>query len=170
MIINLIQIEDQHSFSFIIEPSLIRFDDEIVSLSKHLQLSGLLEKKIVQVDITGEISGEIALICSRCLENSSKKIENTFKISFVTQEYFTTETEAELKEEDLDVSLYDGETIDLIELAREQMLLEVPMHFVCKVDCKGLCPKCGGNLNNQTCSCETKEIDPRWGALKKLKD
>jgi uncharacterized protein len=170
MIINLIQIEDQHSFDLKIEAELINLDDEIVSLSKPLHLSGLLKKKLVQVDVEGKISGRIELICSRCLENSAINIENNFNVAFVTDEYFTTETEAELNEEDLDVSLYDGETIDLIELAREQVLLEVPTHFVCKTDCKGLCPKCGTNLNNQTCNCDTKEIDPRWAALKKLKD
>jgi uncharacterized protein len=170
MIINLIQIDDQHSFDLQIEVDLINLDDEIVNLSTPLHLSGVLKKKLVQIDVEGKISGRIELICSRCLENSAINIENNFNVAFVTDEYFTTETEAELNEEDLDVSLYDGETIDLIELAREQVLLEVPTHFVCKTDCKGLCPKCGTNLNNQTCNCDTKEIDPRWAALTKLKD
>ncbi len=169
MIINLVQIENNFPFDLLIEPSLIDLDDEIAGLTKPLQIFGQLTKKLVQVDVEGKISGEIELICSRCLETATTKIENNFKVAFVTTEYFTTETEAELNEEDLEVSLYDGETIDLIELAREQMLLEVPTHFVCKDDCKGLCPKCGNNLNNQICNCETKEIDPRWQSLRQLK-
>jgi uncharacterized protein len=168
MIINLIQIDDQNSFDLIIEPNLIDLDGDIGSLTKPLQVIGTLTKKLVQIDVEGKINGEIELICSRCLENTSTKIENSFEVAFVTKDYFTTETEAELTDEDLDVSLYDGETIDLIELAREQLLLEVPTHFVCKTDCKGLCPKCGTNLNNQTCNCDTKEIDPRWAKLKEL--
>jgi uncharacterized protein len=169
MIINLFQIENNMPFDLSIEPSSIDLEDETISLTKPLQLIGKLTKKSVQVDVEGKINGEIELICSRCLENAATNIENAFKVAFITNDYFTTETEAELNEEDLDVSLYDGETIDLIELAREQMLLEVPTHFVCKSDCKGLCPKCGNNLNNQTCNCETKEIDPRWQSLRKLK-
>jgi uncharacterized protein len=169
MIINLFQIENNLPFDLLIEPSSIDLEDEIISLTKPLQLIGKLTKKSVQVDVEGKINGEIELICSRCLENATTSIENAFKVAFITNDYFTTETEVELNEEDLDVSLYDGETIDLIELAREQMLLEVPTHFVCKSDCQGLCPKCGNNLNNQTCDCETKEIDPRWQSLRKLK-
>jgi uncharacterized protein len=169
MIINLVQIENNLPFDLLIEPSLIESDDEIAGLTKPLQIIGQVTKKLVQVDIEGKISGEIELVCSRCLENAATNIENNFKVAFVTNEFFTAETEAELNEEDLDVSLYDGETIDLIELAREQMLLEVPTHFVCKLDCKGLCPKCGNNLNNQNCNCETKEIDPRWQSLRQLK-
>jgi uncharacterized protein len=169
MIINLVQIENNLPFDLLIEPSLVESDDEIAGLTKPLQIIGQVTKKLVQVDIEGKISGEIELVCSRCLENAATNIENNFKVAFVTNEFFTAETEAELNEEDLDVSLYDGETIDLIELAREQMLLEVPTHFVCKLDCKGLCPKCGNNLNNQNCNCETKEIDPRWQSLRQLK-
>jgi uncharacterized protein len=169
MTINLDQIADHHSFDLLIEPNLLDLDDDIISLTKSLQLVGTLTKKLVQVDVEGKINGEIELICSRCLENAELKIENNFKVAFVVDEYFTTETEAELNEEDLDVSLYNGETIDLIELAREQMLLEVPTHFVCKSDCKGLCPKCGTNLNNKICPCETKESDPRWQSLRQLK-
>jgi uncharacterized protein len=169
MIINLVQIENNLPFNLSIEPSSVDLDDEIVNLTKPLHLVGELTKKLVQIDVEGKISGEIELICSRCLENAAAKIENNFKVAFVTDDYFTTEIEAELNEEDLDVSLYDGETIDLVELAREQVLLEVPTHFVCRVDCKGLCPKCGNNRNNQTCNCETKEIDLRWQSLRQLK-
>ena len=50
----------------------------------------------------------------------------------------------------------------------EQILLEFPTKFLCKEDCKGLCPKCGKNLNVEKCSCVTKEIDPRLAPLAKL--
>ncbi len=168
MTINPDQIDDQLLFDFFIEPNLIDSADIICNLIKPLQVIGKLTKKLAQVEVEGKLNGEIELECSRCLENASAKVENNFKVTFVTDEYFTTETEAEINEDDLDISLYDGETIDLIEIAREQMLLEVPTHFVCKTDCRGLCPKCGDNLNNQTCNCETKEIDPRWAKLKEL--
>lgn len=168
MKLKLVQIENQHSFNLLIEPNLIELDDEFVFLTNSLKLSGKLTKQLIQIDVEGSIKGSIKLVCSRCLENADTKIENDFIVAYVTDEFFSNEVEVELKEEDLEVSLFDGETIDLIELAREQLLLEVPTHYVCNSDCQGLCPKCGINLNNQTCNCETKEIDPRWAKLKEL--
>ena len=61
-----------------------------------------------------------------------------------------------------------GNAIDLAEIAREQILLELPQQFFCKDDCRGLCEKCGRNLNLKDCDCEDDEIDPRWAALKNL--
>ena len=62
----------------------------------------------------------------------------------------------------------EGSEIDLAEIAREQILLDLPQQFFCKDDCKGLCEKCGTNLNLKDCDCEDDEIDPRWAALKNL--
>jgi uncharacterized protein len=74
-----------------------------------------------------------------------------------------------VRNDDLDVSIYDGEKIDLTDLVREQILLDLPTQILCQEDCKGLCQKCGANLNEVNCNCEENEIDPRWSALKNLK-
>ena len=59
-------------------------------------------------------------------------------------------------------------TIDLDELLTADILLELPSKFLCSDNCKGLCPKCGANLNETTCNCTTKQIDPRLEVLKQL--
>jgi uncharacterized protein len=59
--------------------------------------------------------------------------------------------------------------LDLTELAREQILLNLPSQVFCREDCQGLCQKCGANLNLIDCSCEESEVDPRWAALRNLK-
>ena len=69
----------------------------------------------------------------------------------------------------MDVSVIEGFEIDLTELVREQILLNLPEQVFCREDCKGLCEKCGANRNLINCNCEEKEIDPRWSALKNLK-
>jgi uncharacterized protein len=48
--------------------------------------------------------------------------------------------------------------------------LSIPLKVLCKDDCKGLCPRCGINLNDTSCSCDTTDTDPRWAPLSKLKD
>src|SRR5919112_562701 len=76
----------------------------------------------------------------------------------------------ELQAEDLILSAYEGDAVDLDEIVREQTLLALPSRHLCREDCKGLCQKCGANLNENQCSCEQGETDPRWAALADLKD
>ncbi len=59
----------------------------------------------------------------------------------------------------------DGK-LDVADAVRCFVSLELPLKFVCKDDCKGLCPICGHDLNNGSCGCTAKESDPRWAALK----
>ena len=148
----------------------VDLDEESARLIEPCRISGELKKGIVQVDVKGNINAKIEMECSRCLIPIISTLEFPFKVSYITEEHYTSEKESELHGEDLDVSLYDGEKIDLSELAREQILLNLPTQTFCTENCHGLCPKCGANLNENTCSCETKEIDPRWAKLQKLID
>ena len=96
-------------------------------------------------------------------------MEISFKAVFVTPENYTKAKEAELGGEDLEVSVFDGNEIDLTELVREQILLNLPIQVFCQENCRGLCPKCGANQNLIDCKCKENEIDPRWASLKNLK-
>jgi uncharacterized protein len=64
---------------------------------------------------------------------------------------------------------YSGDEIDLSELLRESLLLELPMRPLCSDDCVGLCSVCGKNLNQGPCGCVHDDVDPRWAVLKDLK-
>lgn len=66
----------------------------------------------------------------------------------------------------VDEETYEGKEIDLSPAVREQVLLSAPASPLCREDCKGLCPKCGKDLNDGDCGCDRKAIDPRWSALK----
>jgi uncharacterized protein len=167
MIIDLIQLtEPEISFDFTTQPDL---DEESARLAEPARAVGRVRKGIAQVDVEGRISGEIEAECTRCLREVRLKIDVPLKAAFVTEENYTSEKEAELRQGDLDVSIFDGEKIDLADLVREQILLELPTQILCREDCKGLCQKCGANLNEVNCNCEENEIDPRWSALKNLK-
>lgn len=61
-------------------------------------------------------------------------------------------------------------TLDLDELLRSDILLELPIKYLCKDDCKGICQKCGKDLNQSGCDCDNRQIDPRLEVLKKLID
>ena len=67
-----------------------------------------------------------------------------------------------------DYAIIEDGFLDMDEQLREQLEMEFPMRFLCHEDCKGLCPKCGKNLNEGNCNCDHTEIDPRMEPLRKL--
>jgi uncharacterized protein len=66
-----------------------------------------------------------------------------------------------------EISYYQGDSLALEDVLREQVLLSLPLRTLCKPDCKGLCPRCGANRNRQPCTCVGD--DPRWEALASLR-
>jgi uncharacterized protein len=72
---------------------------------------------------------------------------------------------------DTDEETYEliGDHLDLAPLARDVLLLELPLAPLCQPDCAGLCPICGGDRNAVACSCAAEVVDPRWGPLEALK-
>jgi uncharacterized protein len=76
--------------------------------------------------------------------------------------------EHEIRDDDLTIEFYRDETIDVGALVREQCYLALPMKPLCRPDCQGLCPQCGANLNETTCSCDQTWVDPRLAVLKAL--
>jgi len=156
-------------FDFSLAPDEIDLENEPVKLKGDVKVAGEMRKGIVQTDVSGKISAPVLLECTRCLQEIEQNLEFPFEAAFVGAEYYTAAKEAELKDADLDVSMLEDETIDLTELAREQILLSLPEQVFCREDCKGLCEKCGANRNLINCNCEEKELDPRWAALKNLK-
>jgi uncharacterized protein len=73
-----------------------------------------------------------------------------------------------LEREELAVSFYLDERIDLSQMTVEQIVLALPMKPLCKPDCRGLCALCGANRNLASCDCAPEDTDPRWAPLKTL--
>ncbi len=158
------------ALSFSIEPDEIDLEGESIKLKDAVGFEGYIKKGIAQTDVEGKISTVIEVECSRCLLDAEINLDFSFEAVFVSPEYYTQEKEAELKTDDLEVSILENEQINLTELAREQVLLNVPTQVFCHEDCKGLCQKCGANRNLIDCNCEEIEIDPRWQGLRELKN
>ena len=119
--------------------------------------------------IEGTINTAADIACTRCLEHIAVPLTFDFVSRFVAPESFGTSGEHELHGEDLDYDAIEGEQIDLTDVVREQLLLNLPQQVVCREDCRGLCEKCGANRNLIDCKCENDELDPRWAALKDLR-
>lgn len=115
--------------------------------------------------ISGHFATKVKLECSRCLGSAEMRIETDFDDTFV-EDQAADPGEFEIKDESLDESPA-GDSVDLAEVLREQILLELPEQVLCREDCRGLCPKCGQNRNLIDCNCSA-DIDPRWAVLKDL--
>lgn len=170
MIIDLINLEgSSHPFEFSIPADEIDLGTENVRLLSDVSAVGTVTKHIVQTDVEGTITADAEIDCTRCLNPVSAPLDIKFDVSFVTEENFTAEKETALDADDLETDVFGGDKLDLKELVREQVLLDLPGQLFCKEDCKGLCQKCGANRNLIDCKCEETETDPRWAALKNLK-
>lgn len=142
--------------------------DERVSLLEAPAVSGGIRQKGGRVHVGGRLTARAQLECDRCLKLVELPIDSSFKREYVTTEDYQAQQDLELTKEDLDLSVFDGEAIDIDELVTEELLLAVPDHVLCVESCKGMCAVCGVNKNLTECGCETREVDPRWTGLKKL--
>jgi len=117
--------------------------------------------------VNGHITGRVNGRCARCVEAYPFELVKDFSLVLVPR--CDLPAEVELNEEDLDLSFYEGDSVDLSPLVREQILLALPTRPLCRDACKGLCPQCGANLNLQTCQCAAAVGDPRLAILRTLK-
>ena len=156
-------------FTHVYQPGELALGEETVRLTRPPEVSGSVKPDGRQMRVKGTIKAQAEVECDRCLESIIIPVNADFEISYVpVREYAASET-PELDEDDLNVSVFDDKIIDIDALAREQVLLALPSRSLCRDDCKGLCPVCGINRNMQACQCESREVDPRWKALKDLR-
>lgn len=108
----------------------------------------------------GHIAGDVTAPCRRCLEEAHGHIEAESTLIFAELD--------ETNEDDPDIWPVDadGYNLDLRPALREEWLLAQPRFVLCREDCKGLCPRCGADLNNGPCDCPP-QADSRWEGLRK---
>ena len=109
--------------------------------------------------LTGTVKTVYSTCCSRCL----RPLE--ILLSADVDVILSRDEEAE---EDDDVFPIENDEIEVEDIMIPSLILQVNMTYLCKEDCKGLCPSCGCDLNKTTCSCGSKQADPRMAVLAKL--
>ncbi|MFQ6000193.1 MAG: DUF177 domain-containing protein [Anaerolineae bacterium] len=117
--------------------------------------------------VRGELTTAVELQCDRCLEPFIQKIE--FKIEEEFHPAIDMSTGAQLPYDEEETQIDEHHILDLTELMRQSIFLALPMHPVCRLNCLGLCDRCGKNLNEGPCDCKESMVDPRLEILKKLK-
>lgn len=145
------------------------------------RISAHLERFGERVLLRARTRAELTAPCGRCLAPVAVPLPLDFSLTFVPAEKRREEEAGEAGErgkarvagsfgdEDVTEEHYAGHEIDLDPVVREQILLALPGYPLCREDCKGLCPVCGVNLNEQTCGCAASKPDARWNVLEKFK-
>jgi uncharacterized protein len=108
--------------------------------------------------------------CDRCLGRAQFPLNTGFDLFYRPMSYIAREEEVGLDEGEAELGFYQGGGMELEDILREQILLQMPMQRICSEDCKGICPTCGKNRNETPCDCKNEHADDRWGALRHLKD
>lgn len=121
-----------------------------------IKIHALPEHNLIKVK--GSVNVDIQLACSRCLALFNEILNRGFTLRFsqeIPSELIAAgQDEIELSAEQMDLIYFDGETIDLREPIQEQVVLALPFKSLCRQNCKGLCPRCGVDLNSETCGCK----------------
>jgi uncharacterized protein len=156
--------EFAHSYG---EGELILVEDRL-RLVQSPRISGGIRQEDRRAHVRGRVVARVQVECDRCLKPIEVPVDSSFKLEYVTQDDYQAQQAIELTEDDLDLTVFDGEVIDIDELVNEEILLAVPDHILCQDDCKGICSGCGADRNSGDCGCETAEVDPRWAGLKGL--
>lgn len=120
-----------------------------------------------EIVVRGTVEGRLRQECRRCLEPVTVPLDE--EVTMVFREASEQEDEDEDDGEIRIIDPADAE-LDLKDAVREELVLAIDPYVVCDPECKGLCPTCGVNLNEESCDCTTDESDPRWEALRALKE
>ena len=142
-------IRQDFSYEFNAEDDLITSDVEV---------NGYVKNSTGIVSVSAEAVFIVSTQCAKCAKDIRKRLRVPVKHFLIDR----------LNDEDNDdFIVVENLSLDLDELVLEDIYLSLPTRFLCKDDCKGLCPFCGKDLNDEQCDCK-KPVDPRLAALQQL--
>ena len=143
-------------FSFVSNAEELDAEDDEGKFIGDIQIAGELTSTGSAYRINGEITCEREFVCDRCLRTFRQKQHHSF------------DEEISLEDEGKDACSENGKAVDITGLVRDTLLAAQPLAHICRPDCRGLCPKCGADLNETECGCDTFVPDPRLRALEQL--
>jgi len=124
-------------------------------------------------EVRGSFRTRMRLPCSRCLKDFDTPLASDFELTYTKEvpglmDVFEDE-DIELRVEEIGMIYFKGEEINLQQGIQEQVVMAFPLQPLCDKNCRGLCPKCGSNLNRGDCGCKREPVSNKFAALKNLK-
>jgi uncharacterized protein len=119
--------------------------------------------------VEGHVQARLDLTCVRCLTplvyRAEFELEEVYRPSIDVVTGLPLEIDPEVEEY---LWIDHNHILHLNESIRQSIIVSIPIAPICSDECRGLCPRCGKNLNEGPCCCSDEEIDPRWEPLKAL--
>jgi uncharacterized protein len=167
--------QPETEFAKVFQPAEVQGEGEEYRITAPVDLRMVIHKDHNRFRLVGSVTTALELACSRCLEPFAMPIDREFDLRYLpasaAESNGATDHEgAELEDDDVAVTFYRDEQIDLNELLREQFYLALPMKPLCTENCQGICSQCGTNRNTAPCDCHPQWEDPRLAGLKTLLD
>ncbi len=145
-------------FSYELDLSQLEFFGE-TPLKEPVSVCGELRNRAGALELIAEADLTVDTVCSRCLKPIRVPKRQTVHRALAD----------ELQDEDNDeILLITGDTVDVDEIVTEAIVLNMDFIFLCKDDCRGICPRCGVDLNMAKCSCESDVQDERLAVLRDI--
>lgn len=129
-----------------------------------VRLEGEVSDASGVITLQATVHSTVSTHCARCGE--PVRYEKETPVSFLLVKELANEDDDFLE----DLYVVESDEVELDEILIPELILDLEMSVLCREDCKGLCPKCGCNLNRESCGCNTREIDPRLAVLQTLLD
>ena len=167
----------------------IEFDEEFkpalfdvgpdVELAEPVRASGHAElveehhgkgRKVQDIRLVGSFSTRLRVKCARCLDPVERPLGGIFDLIYRPVGEGAQGPVVAISEADTEIGFYTGDGLLLEDALTEQVLLSAPLKAVCREECKGFCPGCGNNLNEESCACGAPSPDPRWAGLAEIKE
>lgn len=141
------------------------FPPDLVEVHEPLHLSLRVTRDESMVVVQGRALAVLERTCDRCLGPSRQSVE--VELSEVYHLVDRGGQSGEDEDEGVHAIGRQSSRIDLAPAIRTQVLIDLPIRSLCRDDCRGLCPTCGVNRNEQACGCDASGVDPRWDALRR---
>lgn len=165
MKVNVSSIIGDAGFSINIDSTLdipsINFKGEDIPVNSPVRVAASITNTGDYLLAKGMIYADLTLVCSRCLDKFSYHLKADFEEKYSDRQPGSVDGEE-------DINYFEGDSIDLTDDIIANILLSLPMKYICSENCKGLCPHCGKNLNTGECNCTEEDLDPRLEILKNL--
>lgn len=136
----------------------INFLGEDFVFETPLHIKGNIVNNGKALELNAVCTGIVKVHCARCMKELDQDV------NFKVKEFFV-QSDGENDDDNEDVVFFEGYNIDVKDIVVNHFLMNVSGKYLCSEDCKGLCPKCGADLNLGDCGCKNDDIDPRWAAL-----
>jgi uncharacterized protein len=150
-------------------PGTLDFHSSEIRQIDPLEVRATAELVDGQIRISGNFHTRLELVCARCLETVVEEASRDFDLYYRSMTSIPDDDEMQLNFDDTEIGFFEGDGLFLADVLAEQVNLAIPMKVICRSDCRGLCPHCGVNLNNEECRCDKHPSDARLAPLARLK-